>query len=130
MNPLIIKHSVFDFITTCQRLKKEFTTYPDIQLIQEWDHDQYAKHHRLKLNCTKTFWVSHPYLDTPLIQNSQSIALDLPQKILVIKDVTDEIKVIYNNPFSLQNKHELRGGNTIVETWAKVLNKIVEEAIH
>jgi len=130
MQSIITKYSVFGFTETYERLKKHLSAYPEMSVILEWNHTALAKQNKLKLNPTQSILISHPFLDTPLIQNTQSIALDLPQKILVTENTSQEVIITYQNPLYLQQKHQLRGGDTVIETWAKLLNKVVEEAVH
>lgn len=130
MESLIIKYSVFGFEQTYKRLKKQLEDYPGVTIVLEWDHKELATKNKLTLYPTKSILISHPFLETPLIQNTQSIALDMPLKILVAQELGGDVKLVYNNPLYLQEKHQLRGGDTVIETWAKLLNKITEEAVH
>lgn len=51
----------------------------------------------------------NPAVGTPLMQSSQEIGLDLPQKILVWEDANGKTQITYNDPFFLAKRHALQG---------------------
>ncbi len=61
----------------------------------------------LVLGPTQVVLFSAPRKDTKLIRSSQSVAIDLPQKILVWEDDAGEIRVKYNAPGYLTDRHNL-----------------------
>ncbi len=51
----------------------------------------------------------NPNAGTPLMQSSQEIALDLPQKFLVWEDRFREVHITYNDPFFIAKRHNVQG---------------------
>ena len=63
---------------------------------------------RKKLRDTQLIIFGNPNVGTPLMQNDQSIGLDLPQKFLVFKDRAHDVFIAYNDPRFLAKKHNLQ----------------------
>ena len=51
----------------------------------------------------------NPNVGTPLMQTERSIALDLPQKMLVFENAQGKVELLYNDPYYLARKHGLAG---------------------
>lgn len=51
----------------------------------------------------------NPNAGTPLMQATQEIALDLPQKMLIWEDRHGDIYISYNDPFFIASRHDVRG---------------------
>ena len=66
--------------------------------------------HRLRKNLRDTQLIifGNPNVGTPLMQNDQSIGLDLPQKFLVFEDRAHNVFIAFNDPRSLARKHNLQ----------------------
>lgn len=51
----------------------------------------------------------NPNAGTPLMQSTQEIGLDLPQKFLVWENRQGEVLITYNDPFFLGKRHNVQG---------------------
>ncbi|MGF1613719.1 MAG: DUF302 domain-containing protein [Gammaproteobacteria bacterium] len=51
----------------------------------------------------------NPNAGTPLMQSTQKVGLDLPQKFLVWKNRRGEVLITYNDPFFLAKRHNVQG---------------------
>lgn len=51
----------------------------------------------------------NPNVGTPLMQATQEVALDLPQKFLVWEDEGGEVYITYNDPFFIAKRHNVQG---------------------
>lgn len=71
----------------------------------------------------------NPNLGTPLMQNTQTIGLDLPQKILVFQTEDGAVKVSYNDPLYLKERHGITENAAILEKIIGALNKLTDVAI-
>lgn len=71
----------------------------------------------LHLRPTELIIFGNPKVGTPLMQCSQTIAIDLPQKMLVWQDKEGKSWLSYNNPDALRERHNVEGCG---ETLAKV----------
>lgn len=69
------------------------------------DHAEGAKQAKLKLRPTQVLIFGNPKLGTPLMQASQTAAIDLPQKALVYEDHLGSVYVVYNDPHYLALRH-------------------------
>lgn len=63
----------------------------------------------LRTRPTRIFLFGDPNVGTPLMQAERSIALDLPQKMLIYTDREGQTHLAYNDPFFLAQKHGLTG---------------------
>lgn len=54
---------------------------------------------------TELFIFGNPQAGTPLMQSCQTMALDLPQKILIWQDADDQVWISYNDPEYLAQRH-------------------------
>lgn len=65
----------------------------------------YSVLHRKHLPTLIVF--GNPMVGTPLMQESQSVAIDLPQKFLVWKNKHGEVFISYNDPTFLADRHRI-----------------------
>jgi uncharacterized protein (DUF302 family) len=91
------------------------------------DHSAAAAKVGMKLRPTEVILFGNPKTGTPLMQEAQTIGIDLPLKLLVWQDEQDRTWIAYNDPFWLAARHVPSGGSTeILEKMALALAKIVE----
>ncbi len=126
---IIIKESTLSFETTYQKLKTVLENNPNLKIIAELDHQANAARVDKKLNPTRIIMFGNPNLGTPLMQNKQVIGLDLPQKILVFEDENGKVKLAYNDPFYLKDRHEVKEREEILNKIKGALDKITSAAI-
>lgn len=75
----------------------------------------------LKLRPTEVFVFGNPKVGTPLMQCSQAVAIDLPQKVLVREDEQGKVWISYNNPEYLKERHDIQGCDSVITKISKVL---------
>ncbi|WP_303318876.1 DUF302 domain-containing protein [Flavivirga abyssicola] len=126
---IISKISYQDFDTTYQKLKSVIENNPNLRIIAELNHQANASSVGLELSPTRIIMFGNPNLGTPLMQNAQTIGLDLPQKVLVYQDAEGVVKVSYNNPLYLRDRHGIKNQEDILNKIAGALNKITDAAI-
>jgi len=83
----------------------------------------------MDLNPTRLIIFGNPNLGTPLMQNSQTTALDLPQKMLVWQDDADVVHVSYNDPAYLVKRHGITDNENILSTITMALDNLSNVAI-
>ncbi|MEM6450429.1 MAG: DUF302 domain-containing protein [Cyanobacteria bacterium P01_D01_bin.105] len=94
------------------------------------DHMQNAAGVGLDLPPTKVVIFGNPKLGTPLMQCAQSLAIDLPQKLLIWEDETGQVQVAYNDPRYLGGRHRLGScGNEVIQRVAGALDNLSGVAI-
>lgn len=74
-------------------------------ILFELEHDVNAANAELMLDPTKLLVFGAPPLGTPLMNENQSIAIDLPQKMLVIEDGAGDTFIVYNDPLYIADRH-------------------------
>ena len=77
---------------------------------------------------TQIVLFGNPNVGTPLMQGERSIALDLPQKMLIYTNRAGETFLAYNDPFFLAKKHGLTGQEARLGNIANALRAIAEAA--
>lgn len=91
------------------------------------DHTQGAVDADLELPPTLTVIFGNPKVGTPMMQCQGSVALDLPQK-MVIRMVDDATRIEWNDPAYLIERHGLQGCNLPIDRITKALNEVAHEA--
>ena len=54
-------------------------------------------------------------MGAPLIQCGQTVAIDLPQKVLIWQDESGQVWLTYNDPQYLEMRLEICGGEAVLE---------------
>lgn len=100
----------------------------DLMLIAEVDHAENAASVGEDLRPTTLFIFGNPKAGTPLMQETQAVGIDLPQKILVWCDEDNETNVTYNDPEYLAARHELEENDEILGMVGEALAMLAESA--
>ena len=98
-----------------------------LKIIATLDHQSNAKKAGMELMPNFLVVFGNPKMGSPLMQSQQSIALDLPQKMLVWKNADDEVYVSYNDIYFVQERHQLKGHEDILKKISEALDKISSE---
>ena len=80
------------------------------------DHGSNAANNDLELRPTQLIIFGNPNLGTRLMQNSQTTAIDLPNKYLVWEDADGFTHVTYNGVPYLVDRHGLTGPREVLQT--------------
>ncbi len=125
---VVIKSSPYSVKETSDRLTKILEA-KGLRIFANIDHRDNAAHAGLELAATQVILFGNPKLGTPLMQCNQSIAIDLPQKILIWEN-EQGVQLAYNNPAFLSGRHRLQGcGQQVVSQISKALDGITDAAI-
>ncbi|WP_298763711.1 DUF302 domain-containing protein [uncultured Polaribacter sp.] len=128
-NGLIIKTSPFNVETTYTKLKTILENNPNLKILLQLNHSNNAASVDLKLNDTRIILFGNPKLGTPLMQENQTIGLDLPQKIIVYLGSDNATKIAYNSPLYLKERHNIQGNDAVLEKISNALNTITDKVI-
>lgn len=128
-NGLIIKESPYDFNTTYTKLRTIIDNNPNLKIILELDHSRNAASVDLNLNPTRIILFGNPKLGTPLMQTSQTLSIDLPQKVIVFADENNKVQLAYNDPMYLKERHQIDGKDEILTKVSGALNTITDKVI-
>ncbi|WP_010520284.1 DUF302 domain-containing protein [Aquimarina agarivorans] len=126
---IVTKTSEQSFDATYAKLQGVISNNPNLRIIAEVNHQANAANVGKKLNPTRLLIFGNPNLGTPLMQNAQTTALDLPQKMLVWEDDNKVVHVSYNNPSYLVKRHGITENETVIETISNALNNLSNAAI-
>lgn len=92
------------------------------------DYAERANTRKHRIRPTTIVLFGNPNVGTPLMQNSQTIGLDLPQKMLIFEDRHGRVRLAYNDPFFLASKHDVVGEDARLGNIANALQNIAETA--
>ena len=93
------------------------------------DHQKNAQSVDLSLRPTQVVMFGNPKAGTPLMNCEQTVAIDLPQKILISEDADKNVWLSYNNPDYLKTRHHIKGCDTELDNVSKALNAISTAAV-
>lgn len=96
---------------TFDRLESSLEENDDVSVVQTVDHSANAESVGLDLLPTRLVLFGNPELGTPLMQESQTAGIDLPQKMLVREDASGATSVGYNSAEYLAGRHGITGAN-------------------
>ena len=80
------------------------------------------------LRPTELLVFGNPKVGTPLIQCSQSVAIDLPQKALIWQDDKGQVWLSYNDSNYLAQRHGLSQCAEVIKKVEKALNNFAKAA--
>ncbi|WP_299681571.1 DUF302 domain-containing protein [uncultured Tenacibaculum sp.] len=122
-NSVIVKESPLDFPTTYLQVKSKIENNPNLKLIFELDHSENASKKDLSLRPTKLLIFGNPNLGTPLMNVAPTLAIDLPQKIMIYEEA-GKVFITYNNPKYLKERHNIEGKDELLNKISNALNKL------
>lgn len=125
---IITKTSNNTFEDTYSILQMTIDNNPALTIIAEVNHEMNATGVGMDLNPTRLIIFGNPNLGTPLMQNSQTTALDLPQKMLVWEDDANVVHVSYNDPAFLVDRHGIIENEEVLSAITMALNNLSDIA--
>ena len=93
------------------------------------DHQKNAQGVDLTLRPTQVIMFGNPKAGTSLMNCEQSVAIDLPQKILISEDADKKVWLSYNDPQYLKTRHNIKGCDTVIDNISKALNGVSTAAV-
>ena len=105
-NGILTIDSVHTVDETVQRLE-QILHARNVRLFAVVDHSGEAQKAGFKMRPTKLLIFGSPKAGTPLMLAAPSIAIDLPLKLLVWEDATGKVRISFNAPSYLQQRHGL-----------------------
>lgn len=92
------------------------------------DHAANAEKAGLSLRPTELLIFGNPKIGTPLMNCAQSVALDLPQKMLAWEDADGQTYLAWNNPMHLKSRHGMEGCDEIIDRVGGALSGFAQAA--
>lgn len=124
---LIIKPSEYSVSETMSRLEAG-AVEKGLTVFARVDHGKAAKDAGLSLEDSQVLIIGNPKLGTPLIEDTPTIALDLPLKVLAWEDKFGKVQVAYLSPIALAARHGVTTENTSIQKMAGALEAITTQA--
>ncbi len=92
------------------------------------NHAEGAAGAGLELRPTEVLVFGNPKVGTPLMQCAQSVAIDLPQKMLAWEGEDGNVYLGYNDPMYLKTRHNIEGCDPVLEKVAGALGNFAKAA--
>jgi len=102
---VITVNSNQSFENTYSSLITLLSSNPAITIVAELDHQKNAMSVGLNLRPTRVVIFGNPALGTPLLQETGTVSLDLPQKMLLYQDAAGNVILAYNDAAYIAKRH-------------------------
>ena len=99
-----------------------------LTLVTTVDHSENAQSVGLELPPTVLLVFGNPSLGTPLMQAGRTVAVDLPQSVLVFEDADGTVQVLREDPVLLAERHGLSRPAERVAQIDEALGMLVDAA--
>lgn len=112
---------------TASRICEAIREKEKLMLVATVDHAENAASVGKELRPTRLLIFGNPRVGTPLMQEAQSVGIDLPQKMLVWEDAKGGVNVTYDDPEYLAARHGIEGQDDLLEMIEHALSMIAEQ---
>jgi len=126
-NGLISVKSSHDVTVTADRLENVLNQ-KGMTVFIRINHAAGAQKVGKKLRPTELIVFGNPEVGTPLMQCSQSVGIDLPQKALIWQDDQGQVWLSYNDPNYLAQRHGITECAEVIKKVEKALNNFAKAA--
>ena len=111
------------------RLRNALLDNASIRILAEVDHQANAASVNMELPPVRLFIFGNPALGTPLLQDAQSIGIDLPQKMLIYESADGEVTVAFNDPYFVADRHDVDDDLEQLATIREALTTLANSAL-
>lgn len=124
---VISVESPYDVATTMDKLTAALES-KGMTVFVRVNHAENAQNADLSLRPTEVLIFGNPKIGTPLMICAQSVALDLPQKMLAWQDEAGQTHLGWNDPMYLKARHAIEGCDEVIEKVNGALNNFAKAA--
>jgi uncharacterized protein (DUF302 family) len=124
---LITVKSSHDIKNTADRLEN-ILKEKGMNVFLRIDHTEDARKVGKELRPTELLIFGNPKVGTPLMQCSQTTAIDLPQKALIWQDESGQVWLTYNDPHYLATRHGIDGCKAVLDKVKNALKNFAQAA--
>lgn len=110
---MVTVKSPHDVATTVEKLVAVLES-KGMNVFTRINHAEGAAKAGMELRPTELVLFGNPKVGTPLMQCSQTIAIDLPQKMLAWQDEDGTVHLSYNDPMHLKGRHGTEGCDEVL----------------
>ncbi len=126
-NGMVNVRSTYGVAETADRLEAILQD-KGMTIMARVNHAQGAADAGMELRPTVLFVFGNSRVGTPLMQCRQTVAIDLPQKMLIWEDESNDVWLTYNDPVYLKERHAIQGCEEALDTVQKALDGIARSA--
>ena len=119
--------SIFSVEKTADRIES-ILNEKGITIFNRIKHSESAGKIGIELRDTELIIFGNPKLGSPLMKCQQSVAIDLPQKVLIWEDDNAKVWISYNDPGFLGKRHNITGCEDVLLKIEKALAGIAKAA--
>ena len=112
---------------TADNLEKVFAS-KGMTIFNRIKHSESAKEVGIELRDTEVIIFGNPKIGSQLMKCQQSVAIDLPQKLLVWEDEDSNVWITYNDPAYLVDRHSIEGCDEVANTVSNALSNLTNAA--
>jgi uncharacterized protein (DUF302 family) len=105
---LVNVRSKYDVQETADRLESILKD-KGMKIVARINHAGAAASVSMELRPTELVIFGNPKVGTPLMQCKQTVAIDLPQKMLIWEDESGLVWISYNEPQYISDRHNIQG---------------------
>lgn len=124
---LISIESPHDVATTIDKLSAALES-KGMTVFGRVNHTQNAEKAELSLRPTEVLIFGNPKIGTPLMNCAQSVAIDLPQKMLAWQDESGSTYLGWNDPMFLKTRHGIEGCDEVLQKVSNALANFAKAA--
>ncbi len=95
-----------------------------LTLFARVNHQQNAAKADLELGPTEVIIFGNPKAGTPLMQCAPTVAIDLPQKMLISQDADNKVWLSYNSTDYLKERHNIQGCDQVLSKMSALLDNL------
>jgi uncharacterized protein (DUF302 family) len=126
-NGIVSLKSPHDVKNTADRLE-DILKQKGMTVFIRINHAEGAQKVGKDLRPTEVIIFGNPKVGTPLMQCSQTVAIDLPQKALIWEDVKGQVWLSYNDPNYLVTRHGISGCSGVIKKIQNALSNFAAAA--
>jgi uncharacterized protein (DUF302 family) len=124
---MVTVESAHDVKTTADKLEAALKA-KGMTVFMRINHTENAGKVGLTMPATELVVFGNPKIGTPLMNCSASVAIDLPQKMLIRQDESGQVLLSYNAPEYLVSRHKISGCEQVIEKVKGALAKFASAA--
>jgi uncharacterized protein (DUF302 family) len=124
---MVMLESNYSVEKTTNQLEHTFTEN-GVTIFRKVDHQKGAASIDMALPPTIVLIFGNPKLGTPLMQCAPTVAIDLPQKMLIWEDQKGLVYVGYNSADYLKQRHDIKGCDQELQKITGALKKFAQTA--
>ncbi|MBX2884295.1 MAG: DUF302 domain-containing protein [Granulosicoccus sp.] len=119
--------SPHDVATTIDKLTTALES-KGMSIFGRVNHSANAEKAGMNLRPTELLIFGNPKVGTPLMNCAQSVALDLPQKMLAWQDEDGTTHLGWNDPMHLKSRHSIEGCDEVLQKVSQALSNFAAAA--